>query len=660
MNLLERYEAVGKAMVAVAEDSLTLRAPANSTGDGIRLSFTRGGSGDWSAATCLMAALRGNGAHRLRFHIEHGHGQWTFYLVPRPGLTSRFVLDFQDLQQRPANTGHPGYSQFGGGPAPVALADVRSLTITFNQVSPEEKTLSLSALALSSDTVPEPALLEAGTVIDAFGQWTGERGVPRSEAAIRAAWSAEPAAFTGFPGQTDATGAAAAAAMLPASEGMGFFRVREQDERWWLVDPDGFPFFSLGCDCVRAMSEGPVSGREGLFSDLSQAYSSGRQAGTLWADFYQRNLRLRYADDRGEEWRDAWAAQCRTRLRAWGFNTIANWSDTDLTRRGLMPYTTNVAALGEMCGHLPDVFAPGFAKQVRTLVEPEVRPYRGDRMLIGYFVGNEPAWTFGGRQHPFNDVWVSEEYPHTRAEAMTWLRQTYNDDLAAVNAAWKTAFTAWDDLTRGGESGVGVPDVRLGTDALKRDADAFMGRVLGAFYEIACREIRAVDPDHLLLGGRFYTPSMAEPYVRACRAFDVFSFNFYNWDAPKEAIERITRLTGRPVMIGEFHYGVEGRGLTASLVAVTSQKERGLAYRNFVENAAALPMVVGAHWFQWVDQPVTGRFDGECYNIGLVDITDIPYDDFLTHVRETHARLYDVCRGATAPYAYPGERPAAW
>jgi hypothetical protein len=291
-------------------------------------------------------------------------------------------------------------------------------------------------------------------------------------------------------------------------------------------------------------------------------------------------------------------------------------------------------------------------------VEPEVLPYKGDGMLIGFFVGNEPHWTFGGHHHPFNEVFVSAEYHHTRDAAFRWVRETYGDDLARVNTAWGTHFADWDNLTR--EDAEGIPDVRLGTDTLKKDTDTFLGQVLGEFYDICCREIRAIDPDHLLLGGRFYTPLMAEPYVRACRAFDVYSFNYYNWNAPADAIRRVTELSGRPVLIGEFHYGVEGRGLTASLVAATSQDDRGLAYRHFLENVAALPSVVGAHWFQWADQPVTGRFDGECYNIGLVDITDVPYEGFLTHVRTTHTRLYEICRGEVEPYIYPGVRPSAW
>jgi hypothetical protein len=56
-------------------------------------------------------------------------------------------------------------------------------------------------------------MLRAGAsiVVDAWGRWTGERGEPRTEEQIRAAWAGEPAAFRGFARQTDATGADAAA-----------------------------------------------------------------------------------------------------------------------------------------------------------------------------------------------------------------------------------------------------------------------------------------------------------------------------------------------------------------------------------------------------------------------------------------------------------------
>ena len=42
---------------------------------------------------------------------------------------------------------------------------------------------------------------------------------------------------------------------------------------------------------------------------------------------------------------------------------------------------------------------------------------------------------------------------------------------------------------------------------------------------------------------------------------------------------------------------------------------------------------MGAHWFEYTDQPVTGRLlDGENSHIGLVGITDIPFGGFVEAV----------------------------
>ncbi|MDZ7637752.1 MAG: hypothetical protein U5J83_05810 [Bryobacterales bacterium] len=59
---------------------------------------------------------------------------------------------------------------------------------------------------------------------------------------------------------------------------------------------------------------------------------------------------------------------------------------------------------------------------------------------------------------------------------------------------------------------------------------------------------------------------------------------------------------------------------------------------------------IGTSWFQWVDQPVTGRMDGENYNIGLVDVTDRPYTELLDAMKTTHQRLFDVHAGKIPPF----------
>jgi hypothetical protein len=137
--------------------------------------------------------------------------------------------------------------------------------------------------------------------------------------------------------------------------------------------------------------------------------------------------------------------------------------------------------------------------------------------------------------------------------------------------------------------------------------------------------------------------------IKACSVFDVYSMNNYAYSVNHAEVERAHRLSGRPVMIGEFHFGVPGRGMAAGLKQTRDQAERGIAYQYYVEDAAAMPMIVGVHWFQWTDQPNSGRFDGENYNIGIIDVTDQPYPEFVKAMQETHGRLFDIHSGKAGP-----------
>ena len=52
-----------------------------------------------------------------------------------------------------------------------------------------------------------------------------------------------------------------------------------------------------------------------------------------------------------------------------------------------------------------------------------------------------------------------------------------------------------------------------------------------------------------------------------------------------------------------------------------------------------------------LNQPVLGRFDGENYNIGLLDITNLPYPELTEAARATNERIYEVASGQTPPFS---------
>jgi hypothetical protein len=229
--------------------------------------------------------------------------------------------------------------------------------------------------------------------------------------------------------------------------------------------------------------------------------------------------------------------------------------------------------------------------------------------LLGYFIGNEPPWP--GRESLVVDIILDGKPSAIQREAR--------------------AFLATGD-----------------TPARRRE---FIYRAFEKFLEVTMAAIRRHDPNHLILGLRFGGANVPPEMLQACRVFDVYSLNVYNSQLDVKRLEEIHRVTGRPIIIGEFHFGVPGRGLAAGLVQVRDQAERGIAYRHYVEQAAAFPAVIGTSWFQWVDQPCTGRMDGENYNIGIVDVTDRPYPDLVEAMRTTHRRIQAVHAGTEPPFA---------
>ena len=71
-----------------------------------------------------------------------------------------------------------------------------------------------------------------------------------------------------------------------------------------------------------------------------------------------------------------------------------------------------------------------------------------------------------------------------------------------------------------------------------------------------------------------------------------------------------------------------------------------------METTAASPWSVGVHYFTLNDQAILGRFDGENFQIGLVDICQRPYADFVSGVRETNQNLPAVLYGTREPTEY--------
>jgi hypothetical protein len=170
------------------------------------------------------------------------------------------------------------------------------------------------------------------------------------------------------------------------------------------------------------------------------------------------------------------------------------------------------------------------------------------------------------------------------------------------------------------------------------DLAAFTRRFAEAHYWTVADALRRHDPDHLSLGSRFawQTAEAVEACARWC---DVVSFNRYRRSIADDPAEwaRFHAL-GKPALIGEFHFGSVDRGLFwEGLVGVGKESERGAAYGRYLHAVADNPDFVGAHWFQYLDEPLTGRtLGGENAHIGFVTVADLPYARLAAAARDAN------------------------
>ncbi len=425
----------------------------------------------------------------------------------------------------------------------------------------------------------------------------------------------------------------------------GFFRTEYDGRRWWLVDPEGHAFWSIGCDGIRPVVDVNTTGIESVFDP---PLPSPATAPHLWSASGRRRsfnaLGHNLERTLGPDWRADWESLTARRLRAYGFNTIGNWSDSDLAARAGVPYVFTMRGFpttGRMLFRdFPDVFAPEYETNARAFAA-QLETRREDPMLLGYFMTNEPQWAFVPRFDLGEQMLRSDVPSATRAAFIAVLRERYAT-VAALNAAWGSAFAAFDDLER-----ASPPERRPRSGA---DTAAFTARAVERYVRVPAAACRAIAPNHLNLGLR-WAWMHSDYQLAGADALDAFSINQYLLRPDAEAIGRLAARTGRPVLIGEFHVGALDRGLPSGGIRNTrTMAESVQAYRYYIEHAAAIPNLIGAHYFQWNDQHVMGRGDGENMQIGLHDITARAYPEWIETCRSVHPDLYRIANGEAQPF----------
>ena len=433
----------------------------------------------------------------------------------------------------------------------------------------------------------------------------------------------------------------------PQLKATGHFRTERHGERWWLVDPAGRLFFSHGVNCVRKSDPTPVDRREHYFKNLpldDSAYApfvaptratKGPYAGTSptsfsfsWANLYRKY---------GPQWDARSGEVAQQRMRSWGLNTMGNWSHEPTYLLRKTPYTVNLGAGSRGLGGAPrnfrDPFDPAYPGALRERLDHEAGKSLDDPWCLGYFVDNELAW---GEEHSLGEwTLLSNANQPAKAALLADLRAKY-ESVDRLNAAWGTHHASWEALL---ETNDAVPT----TDASLGDLRAFHRRYAEQYFAATRQVLKSAAPNKLYLGCRIHVRNQGAREA-AAKHCDVVSFNTY-----ARTIDALPADLSAPIMVTEFSFGATDRGLFYAGIGnpAASQGERAMLYEKFVTSVIANPSFVGCHWFQYQDQPASGRtLEGENGQYGFVDIVDSPYPEMVAASRRVGAALYARLTGS--------------
>ena len=541
---------------------------------------------DFTRYNNLVIEFRADFAQPFDLILHTPSGAAKLGLSPYQNVWSRGAIPlrgFSQFPEAPGSGGDIGAREGVGFVGLLTSGPWHSLTrvqrLTLAMTGPVHSgRLEIRSMKLTTAET-EDEVLEKEILVDELLQWKRADwpGKPKTLSDLKTAWDAEATALQPLDaGYTKFGGYAA----LPTRQATGFYRTEWIDGKWWFVTPEGHPFYSVGLNFIDPRVEAPYDGLEFIFATMPPKEKLTNPEET---DFDEFMLERRF----GKDWEKTWTARALQRMPAWGFNTAGCWALSSIKDAKQIPYCQFLTSWGrfdesildlyKLYVGLPDVYHPKFAEAADKNAGPRCGPRKVDPWLIGYFVTNSPP--FSGREEITAERIPGGPATATRLKLESWLAPSE-------------------------------------TPAPRR---AFLWQMYDDYLAIVTAANRRHDPNHLIIGMRFADDPFSDELLRASRHLDVFSYAAHELNAEtQDKIRRIARVTGRPVLLDSFNFGAPARGLSGGFVTVRDQTERGVGYRHFVENAAAMPEVVGTHFSRWSDDPAWGNDDGQNRNSGVL------------------------------------------
>ena len=393
-------------------------------------------------------------------------------------------------------------------------------------------------------------------------------------------------------------------------EATGYFYTTKIGDRWWTIDPLGYPFYRVAC----------VEITPGVSSAQKKTIVSEFNTNSKWA---------------------AWATQMFKDL---GFNSTGGWSDIKTlskvdeplaqtkilnTMTSYMSKTgVNTTSGGSVTsvGSIMPVFDPGFVTHADENVKSGTKGY-GDKAYIYGWMGD-------------NELPGDE----TMLDNALQLDPTDSRFIYTYATAWTFMYL------KTGKDSVSVSDV---TTELRRE---FKAMVYDKYYEVVTGALDKYAPNHQFMGSRYIAKNFRDEYIMRVSGYwcDVISVNFYDqWTPDADMIYKWQLWAGKPFIVTEWYAkGMDiwekdnritnqsGAGFT-----VKTQEDRGKFYQNYALGLLECKGCVGFDWFKyWDNDPddKTADKSNRDSNKGIFSTAHEEYTDVTKYMEELNNNKYSL------------------
>jgi agarase len=297
------------------------------------------------------------------------------------------------------------------------------------------------------------------------------------------------------------------------------------------------------------------------------------------------------------------------RLRRWGFNVVGGeggrrLGGQELAYLAAVEFCTAGPLIHAHGVRLPDVFDREWPRRAQDQAEAMCRPLAQDTRLLGWLTDTESGWAQPGDEAEARptllQVCLSLE-PGFAAYHAAWefVLALHGGQLAAVGRAWGVPLANREvvrELTR--------TERGLGSRGYLRDQARWSGEFARRYFSTTAAAIRAVDPNHLVLGCRSSRP--LGPAVSGTGVAPVLDVVLLDWRELPVVHPAAGAAAPMPVLAGNFCW-VDRKFLSPAtagrwheLTSVERMLRRG---RAAFARVARHPAVCGYLWPQWQDAP---------------------------------------------------------